>query len=386
MVRTERIYSIFVASPDDVSEEREVLEDVIRELNKSAKGYRFDLLRWETDAFPGVGDDPQQVISEAIGNQYDILLGILWTRLGTPTARYASGTVEEFERAYARLKEDQQPVRIMLYFKDAPVALSKLDPKQLTALTEFRESLHKKGCLYWTFHSTEELAQLVRLHLPKQIDKISPRTADKAVRAPAPATLDAATGEDEERGFLNLLEDAEDGFKRSAVLMGKIASETNELGARIKSHAEELNALATKHGQPNIRATRRVCDLAADDMDTYSSHVALLMSDLGSAYNVAFDSVGNALAFVIDIQPDDLSELRSTVAAARMLTETVQAARESVDGFRASARALPRMTTKLIRARKRLIRVLSGIIAEFDRLVIMVHEVELAITDRERAG
>ena len=49
--------SIFVASPGDVAEERELLEEVIRELNQQwsrAKGIRLELVQWATHTYPSM--------------------------------------------------------------------------------------------------------------------------------------------------------------------------------------------------------------------------------------------------------------------------------------------------------------------------------------------
>ena len=46
----------------------------------------------------------------------------MWNRLGTPTPRAESGTVEEFERAVAALTQHGQP-NIWFYFRQAPAKL-----------------------------------------------------------------------------------------------------------------------------------------------------------------------------------------------------------------------------------------------------------------------
>jgi hypothetical protein len=92
---------VFVASPGDVAPERQVIGDVAAELNRGIaadRGIVLEVVKWETHAWPGFGQGPQDVINQQIG-VYDIFIGIMWNRLGTPTLESASGTVEEFERA-----------------------------------------------------------------------------------------------------------------------------------------------------------------------------------------------------------------------------------------------------------------------------------------------
>lgn len=47
---------LVVASPGDVVEEREILEEVVREINRGVARDRsivVEVVRWETDAYPG---------------------------------------------------------------------------------------------------------------------------------------------------------------------------------------------------------------------------------------------------------------------------------------------------------------------------------------------
>src|ERR1044071_5111778 len=123
MPRYEMVLRVFVSSPGDVNEERVALEDVVRDLNKSLTGHlgaRFDLVRWETDVEPGVGDEPQAVINAQIGADYDIFIGILWKHFGTPTKTAGSGTEAEFRLALERCRNNPDTLRVLFYFKTAP--------------------------------------------------------------------------------------------------------------------------------------------------------------------------------------------------------------------------------------------------------------------------
>jgi hypothetical protein len=168
MPQKEDVLRILVASPSDVLEEREKLEHVVKEVNQILGLHhriRFDLIRWETNTRPAVGSDAQAIINKQIGDDYDVFLGILWMRFGTPTPRSASGTQEEFERAYNWYKSDPSSIEIMLYFKEAaPTSLNDIDTGQLQLVREFRKQFGDKG-LYRTFNSTEEFEKLTRLHL-----------------------------------------------------------------------------------------------------------------------------------------------------------------------------------------------------------------------------
>ena len=119
MPRDVRILSIFLASPSDLATERAAFESVIDEFNRGPllKGpVRLELLRWEDNAFPAAGLDGQDTINQQIGDEYDLFIGLMWHRFGSPTPRAGSGTEEEFRHALARHNRDKS-CQVMFYFK-----------------------------------------------------------------------------------------------------------------------------------------------------------------------------------------------------------------------------------------------------------------------------
>jgi hypothetical protein len=96
-----------------------------------------------------MGDAPQTIIDKRILKDADLLIGIFWTRIGTPTANYASGAVEEIEEHLAAKKP------AMLYFSMAPAMLDAVDPDQYKALKAFRDSCKSRG-VYDTYNNVGE--------------------------------------------------------------------------------------------------------------------------------------------------------------------------------------------------------------------------------------
>ena len=69
----------------------------------------------------------------------------------------------------------------MIYFKDAPLLPSQIDPDQLALVQRFRSSLGNEGGLYWNFSETDKFEGLIRLHLTRQVQELSDETQGKAV-------------------------------------------------------------------------------------------------------------------------------------------------------------------------------------------------------------
>lgn len=147
MGRTARVIRVFVSSPDDVAAERAVLEEIVSSVNRTegdAHGLRLELFRWEKDVVPQIGPSPSSVIDDQTP-PFDIYLGIMSARFGTPTEKYGSGTEKEFRDALTSWKSTGAPW-IMFYFNDDP--RPSRDPKKAmewVKVCEFRQGLESQG-------------------------------------------------------------------------------------------------------------------------------------------------------------------------------------------------------------------------------------------------
>ncbi|MEA2705050.1 MAG: hypothetical protein QOD63_2995, partial [Actinomycetota bacterium] len=167
---------IFLASPGDVDQERNALARVLTDVNLALESLApqhpvvLQLVRWETHVHPDFGD-PQSVINEQLGD-YDVFVGIMWKRFGTPTNDAGSGTEEEFRLAYARWRATGAP-RILFYFSDVamPANLSSAEVRQLGAVVNFREELGKQG-LVKSYASPDEFPDVVRRDLIRLVGRI----------------------------------------------------------------------------------------------------------------------------------------------------------------------------------------------------------------------
>lgn len=140
---------IFISSPSDVGFERTVAQKVIEDLNRTlcaSNGFTLFPITWEKNIYPSVGDNPQDVINKQIGD-YDVFVGIMANRFGTPTHRAGSGTEEEFDIAF----DNREYRQIMMFFKDAPIRPSTLDLKQLEKVMDFKKKIANKGIFYKQF-------------------------------------------------------------------------------------------------------------------------------------------------------------------------------------------------------------------------------------------
>lgn len=159
------VYQIMIASPSDVEEERKTIRETIYEWNTiySYKTNKVLLpVGWETHSSPEMGPGPQEILNEQILKMSDLLVGVFWTRLGTPTESAASGTVEEI-REHVKLGKPA-----MLYFSSQPVQPESIDLEQYIKLKEFKDECKKKG-LYESYDSVDDFQNKFRRQLAMKI-------------------------------------------------------------------------------------------------------------------------------------------------------------------------------------------------------------------------
>lgn len=168
MVRkARRFLRILVASPSDTTEERTMITKVLPELNKlhgDMEGFNLEALLWETDSHPGLGVDAQDVLNRQLAH-YDIFLGIMNVRFGTPTHRSDSGTEEEFDRALDRYLSHSKDIRILFYFRNATVRFFDLDIEQAWRVREFRARIQRQGLLVGEYNTPDEFRAKVQKDL-----------------------------------------------------------------------------------------------------------------------------------------------------------------------------------------------------------------------------
>lgn len=146
--------------------EREIVRSVVHELNRTwhRTAVYFEVVGWE-DVPSGIGFDPQEVVNRYIGGDYDVFLGLMGGRLGAPTIRAASGTVEEYDRALSRSRLNPDLVELKFYFKN--VDATSVDASHVALVEEFKGRLTRDGVYYRFFENESELALMLRDDLGK---------------------------------------------------------------------------------------------------------------------------------------------------------------------------------------------------------------------------
>lgn len=159
MPRKTITYDILLSCPNDVCEELEILKKVSEGFNRTSgasMGINLQIKHWSTDSFAQTGDEPQKLLNKQFIEDCDLVIGVIWTKLGTPTEEYDSGTVQEIMEAYDSGKQ------IFIYFSDVPISASKINPEQISKVNNFRKKIEdEKIGMYKSYSSIEDFSKIV---------------------------------------------------------------------------------------------------------------------------------------------------------------------------------------------------------------------------------
>lgn len=137
-----KVFKVLIASPGDVEEERISIPQIISDWNNNnseSSNVVILPIKWETHSAPMLGDRPQGIINNQIVTSCDMVIGVFWTRLGSPTGSSESGTAEEIEWFIKNGKP------AMLYFSSRAIDPKKIEIDQYKALQDFEKKMRKIG-------------------------------------------------------------------------------------------------------------------------------------------------------------------------------------------------------------------------------------------------
>lgn len=363
MAQTITLYKLFVASPSDLNDERGLIEDIVDELNLSVfnnSDIKLELIKWETHVNPGVGDYPQQVINSDIPD-YDIFIGLLWSKFGTPTQEYGSGTVEEFNNAYLKYKKLPSSMKIMFYFKQAAITMDKIETDSITAIRKFKSGLGDKGVLYWNYSTIEEFQKLLRIQLTRKIQEIH-----KAEIKPAVLIEKVEEPEVEELGLLDYMDIGEESFNDIEEILLRMTDAMEWMGKRFTERTDEINRQTALNPEMGNKAKRRLVNSAAVDMHSFITRLKTEIPLFAETYKEGIDSFSEAIKISMDLQADEEEDIDNSIESLILFVAAIEDTSEGCLEFRNSMDDFPRMTKEFNTAKRMGAKILTDLINEFD--------------------
>jgi len=395
--------TIFFSGTSESEAERSALILIVKELNRmlaQSKNIIIKIVNWPNDFRPGVNLDTQSEINRQIQDKYDIYIGILGSRFGTPTPRAGSGTEEEFNLAISQFLQDTTSVRVLFYFNRSTQDPFLIDSEQLIKVKKFRSELSNKGVVYMDFKDTANFVEIVKDHLWKliseewngtnwekiefsmkpDIEKGSEKenkkneTGKKSAAEITSKDLNSYDLLTEEIGYFDLMEEFYSTIGSMTSRFEKMSTYTMQIGDQFTIHTKSVHELIDKYAdkqniggsrvaQVYLSEAREIVDNSARDLEVYTTNmkplISILKNDLGSISN-HFRNVyfaGERFGKSVDEKAKDVSALN-------YFYDNMKSVVEQMTSFQRSISNLPPLTTKFNKAKRQATSMLGDLIAE----------------------
>ena len=335
-------YKLFIGSPSDVQEEREIIEDIVNKMNDFYEPFdvpKLKLISLKTNVRSKIGHlESQKVIDKQIDGKYNVFIGILWKKFGTKTGNYDSGTEQEFYNAYSKYEENPKSMEIMFYFCERTPEFSEIDGNQLALVQKFRKKLEDNNGLYKTYSSIEEFKETIKNDLKLLVTEKNIDFEE---------SLENEEFEDKNDGLIDLMEEYEENFSDATLEMEYLTTDINKA-------EHELTTLNNQNKDTSNR----------DIMKKYFNSVSIPISELAENVNSRGDIIVThlnegitTLNSIIDIHGDFIlnkNEIEKTEKSMNYCYDSIEELNTSIIELLNILRPVQPITTKFSKSKKEL--------------------------------
>ncbi len=210
-----RVYRVFVATPEDVCDERKTIEKIISDWNKLYSQHK------KTFLFAYYTNDVEKFYDD----EYDIVLGAFWTR------------VEEKEGFNEGLKvfiESGNPTS--LYFSNKDIPRAKLNLENLKNLEDFKDNFKNSGVIR-EFNNKEHFTEQVESHINRIVKDLNTIKEVYDNNIDNPNELEKIENK-RKAGYYNYIGSIEDRSKELVDLIGDFINKSGEFTMSLEKEEE----------------------------------------------------------------------------------------------------------------------------------------------------
>lgn len=310
-----RQYSVMVASPSDVQNEREIAKNVItkwNERNSDSTGVILKYLGWD-ELSPQSGP-PQDTIAKKLLDKADLLVAVFSATLGTPVSGYESGTVYEIEEHSTAGKQ------VMIYFSEDALDRHKLDIEQYSRLKTYQTKVFaEKKFLCSAYKTNDDFINRFEKNLNNMVYENfidSKKSAKPSSIHPVQAQYSLPTG-------LSVFIFGTNGVGKTTIsrelsrkLGVQMLIETNTIRETLRTQDSLFKAAGEKN--PNFNEMYELIEDSAIDLDShieYEKQCHILAPTIAKVSNYHKDNFGSIVEG-INIIPKYVLDIPALVGAA----------------------------------------------------------------------
>lgn len=156
------VYKIMLSCPGDIDDQYKndirSAADLFNKTTGRNLNILLDIVDWKSDSYPESRKKGQEAINEQLVNKSDMIIALFWTRFGSPTDKYGSGTEEEIELMIKNNKN------VFLYFLTKETKLNKEVLEQYNKILEFKEK-YKNNNYYYEISKEDNFKDIILSNL-----------------------------------------------------------------------------------------------------------------------------------------------------------------------------------------------------------------------------
>lgn len=419
------IISVLISSPGDVPDDRDAaaraVEDLDRLLSRS-DNVVLRVRRWEQDVSSEFGDHPQNVTDRAIVDDCDIFVGILCARFGTKTLTNESGTEQEFEKAFSRINDPNNPAEVLFYFKDPKLTAGDIDAEQLLKVQDFKKK-HRGDGFGPDYKDAAELERRLKFDLQAAVERLlvkaglrEPRRArhpSTAARKTVRDELDSSGSADPDRessrsqtetdpvpvhtsltgeildpesedglGMMELQDIVSERFAAVSQHLSMAGGSVELLGSRLAEKTDRLNEIADKTTRESQAKIKRIMVDAAGDINAYSDSISDMARALQDDFELALDAITQGVVMSLEDGLESQDDIIDFLENIDGLEATIVGVLANVEGFKGVIDRTPRITAELKKARRRASASTASLLEFFERSLEALRRLRIEVTEK----
>ena len=241
-----------------------------------------------------------------------------------------------------------------------------IDSEQLKGVEEFRSRVKDEGAYFAEFSTSDDFANQVRVHLTNLTISRKPSCGGQDQSSGGHSTSSAETDDRDERDVLNDedeegLLDLQDSFEiemealtdvveRMGGAINDVGTSTREEATKIQdlTKGTDLSTISDQQRRTLRDNAKRSVNRVASDMNEFVRRMRLDIPLFRRHLDASFSSFTKSMVINVEMGQDKVNIKHE----AETVIDAIEGMVAGMEGFRESVHSLPRMTTRLNRARK----------------------------------
>lgn len=358
---------VFVGACSDVEEDVQAVKDAILEYNNLNKSVRYVPRYWKDSAYSSMGDSHAQYeINRQLLEQAGVFIFVVHSRIGTVVDNNETGIEKEFK--FAIDKKKSKGCFVQLYEKNTPYPFD-VDVDQLSRLKGFVERVSKNAGLRMPYKDKGELQERVRYSLSNFSEKLDSQLEGQNVKS-CEIEKDVDLG-DEEPGFLDYLEQIEVKFEYATRYILNYTQFQIDLSKKVSSFSKSIKYAS--FGAMSATERKNRVDVASSYFEEFNQRVepefpefrSNLLEGMIAAIGVIHEARENG---------GTRSEFGGFLDAVSSTRNSMAYCLEELSRMTDSFRKIPRLTSRMKKASRRMDKFFSDYETTLTRAVLLADE------------